>query len=217
MNVIKDFIPAGRGNRPGRANPMQYITIHNTGNNGKGANAKAHSNYLKSEAAVNAQVSWHYTVDDKEIYQHIPNNENAWHCGDGKGDGNSKSIGIEICMNSDGDLMKATDNAVELVVYLCKEHNIPLSDVKQHNHWSGKNCPQMLRCGNPYDWGTFISKVKQGLNAENELTSVNDLVWELAHRGIISDKDLWLDKLEQDSNSYWLARKTIKFIKTKGM
>ena len=217
MNIIKDFIPVGRGNRPGRVNPMNYITIHNTGNSSKGANARSHSNYLKSDSAVNAQVSWHYTVDDKEIYQHIPDDENAWHCGDGKGDGNSKSIGIEICMNADGELLKATDNAVELVVYLCKEHNIPLSNVKQHNNWSGKNCPQMLRCGNPYDWETFISKVKQGLDAQNELTSVNDLVWELAHRGIISDKDLWLDKLEKDSNSYWLARKTIKFLKTNGM
>ena len=217
MNISQDFIPKNRGNRPGKVNPMQYITIHNTGNSSKGANAKAHSNYLKSDGGVNAQVCWHYTVDDKEIYQHLPDNENAWHCGDGKGDGNSKSIGIEICMNSDGDLLKATNNAVELVVYLCKAHNIPISNVVQHNKWSGKNCPQMLRSGNPYDWNTFIAKVKQGLEAQLELTSVNDLVWELAYRGIISDKDLWLKKLTEDENAYWLARKTVKYLINKNI
>lgn len=42
-----------------------------------------------------------------------------------------------------------------------------------------------------------------------ELISVNDIVWEFAHRGIITDKELWLKKLEEDKNSYWLARKAL--------
>ncbi len=42
-----------------------------------------------------------------------------------------------------------------------------------------------------------------------ELIEVNDIVWELAHRGIITDKELWLKKLKEDKNSYWLARKTL--------
>ena len=46
-----------------------------------------------------------------------------------------------------------------------------------------------------------------------ELTSVNDIVWELAHRGIISDSDLWVDKLQKDNNAYWLARKALQFIR----
>ena len=29
---------------------------------------------------------------------------------------------------------------------------------------------------------------------QTELTTVNDIVWELANRGIISDKELWLKK-----------------------
>ena len=51
----------------------------------------------------------------------------------------------------------------------------------------------------------------------NELTTVNDLVWELSHRGIIIDKQLWLKKLETDVNSYWLAMKTVKYIISKAM
>ena len=42
-----------------------------------------------------------------------------------------------------------------------------------------------------------------------ELTEVNDIVWEFAQRGIITDKELWLKKLEEDKNSYWLARKAL--------
>ena len=48
-----------------------------------------------------------------------------------------------------------------------------------------------------------------------EITSVNDIVWEYAHRGIISDKSLWLKKLNEDENSYWLARKTLQYIREK--
>lgn len=161
MNIIQDLVPRGRKNRPGLSNPMKYVTIHNTGNTSKGAGAKAHAAYLKSDAAVNASVSWHYTVDEICAIQHIPDNETAWHAGDGSGNGNRQSIGIEICMNSDGNLLGATDMAVKLTAQLCKKHNIPIGNVVQHNRWSGKNCPQMIRSGKPYNWDTFISKVKK--------------------------------------------------------
>ena len=48
---------------------------------------------------------------------------------------------------------------------------------------------------------------------KKELTSVNDIVWELSSRGIITEKDLWLEKLESDANSYWLARKCANYIR----
>ena len=51
-------------------------------------------------------------------------------------------------------------------------------------------------------------------NINTELTSVNDIVYELAQKGIISDKELWLKKLEEDKDSYWLARKTVKYLMT---
>ena len=47
-----------------------------------------------------------------------------------------------------------------------------------------------------------------------ELTSVNDIVWEYAHRGIITDSALWLKKLEEDQNTYWLARKALNYIRS---
>jgi N-acetylmuramoyl-L-alanine amidase len=72
MNIIQDFIPVGRRNRPNRLNPMLFVTVHETGNTNRGANARAHGNYLRSNDAANVPVSWHYTVDDTEIVQHLP-------------------------------------------------------------------------------------------------------------------------------------------------
>lgn len=46
-----------------------------------------------------------------------------------------------------------------------------------------------------------------------ELTEVNDIVWELAYRGIVSDSDLWLKKLKGDANAYWLARKAVQYLR----
>ena len=45
------------------------------------------------------------------------------------------------------------------------------------------------------------------------LETANDIVWELAERGIITDKELWLEKLEKDKNAYWLARKCVNYIR----
>lgn len=52
--------------------------------------------------------------------------------------------------------------------------------------------------------------IKKGfgiLKKQTELTTVNDIVWALAELDIISDKALWLEKLEKDQNAYWLAKK----------
>lgn len=46
-----------------------------------------------------------------------------------------------------------------------------------------------------------------------DLETVNDIVWELKHRGIITNPTLWLSKLQNDENSYWLARKCANYIR----
>ncbi|MBD5074464.1 N-acetylmuramoyl-L-alanine amidase, partial [Xanthomonas citri pv. citri] len=127
VNIIQDFIPVGANNRPGYAMTPLYITVHNTANTAVGADAAAHARYLKNPDTT---TSWHFTVDDSVIYQHLPIDENGWHAGDGtNGTGNRKSIGIEICENADGDFEKATSNAQWLIRKLMKENNIPLNRV----------------------------------------------------------------------------------------
>jgi len=144
--ISRDFIPPGRKNRPGKANPCKYITVHETGNTAQGADAQAHASYLKSGAAVEDKVSWHYTVDGHGIVQHLPDTESAYHAGDGAdGPGNGTSIGIEICVNQGGDFAAAQANAAALVRLLMAEHGISVEHVVQHNRWNGKDCPYTIR------------------------------------------------------------------------
>lgn len=155
VKIYKQLLPQSAKNVPGRTMKPRYITIHNTANTSKGANAKSHANYM-SNGSGGRQASWHYTVDDTEIWQSLKDTQQGWHAGDGKGPGNTQSIGIEICENSDGDFEKAVDNAVWLVRKLMSEHNIPISNVVPHKKWSGKNCPRKLLSR----WNSFIAAVK---------------------------------------------------------
>ena len=155
--IQQHIIPAGRRNRPGGRNPDAYITIHETGNTDAGADAEAHGKYLAGSAGEASLTSWHYTVDDHAIVQHLPDNETAYHAGDGAGGpGNATSIGIEICVNQDGDFEAARANAAALVRLLMAEHGIPLANVVQHNHWNGKNCPATIRA-TPGAWEAFLA------------------------------------------------------------
>ena len=161
MKEIKTkLIPINTAARSGYVLKPKYITIHNTANTSVGAGAENHAIYMQG-SGKNSTASYHYVVDDKEIYRLLPDNEVAWHAGDGEyGTGNRQSLAIEICENVDGNLLNATNNAVELTAYLMKLYSIPLSNVMQHNHWSGKNCPNRIRKGEPYNWQTFLNKVK---------------------------------------------------------
>src|SRR5699024_562293 len=148
----------------GRSNKRTYITIHETANTSKGANAQAHAN-LQSNGNSRA-ANWHWQVDDKQAIQSFTHDFSLYHCGDGGGSGNRNSIGIEICVNSDGDYVQAVKNAAALTRKIMAEENIPLSRVVQHNHWSGKNCPTGLRQGREgLNWHKFISLVK-GVDVE---------------------------------------------------
>ena len=154
------FAPAGAKCRPGLALLPRYITVHNTANTCKGAGAESYAAYLRN-GGKNTTSSWHYAVDDRLITHCIPDNEVAWHAGDGNnGTGNRQSLAIEICENPESDLLAATDNAAELTAALMKKYGVPIGNVVQHNHWSGKDCPRRIRRGEPYTWATFLEKVQ---------------------------------------------------------
>ena len=185
VRIIQDFIPQGRRNRPGYAMVPSYLTTHSTANTQNGADAKAHSNYVKN--TPNLEASWHFTVDDGVIYQHLPLNENGWHAGDGaNGTGNRQSIGIEICENRDGDQAVAIRNAAWLTAKLMQEHGIPIGNVVQHNRWNGKNCPGILRSGN--GWNNFLDQIRGFYSSGSDLSAAyyivkpNDTLGEIAKK-----------------------------------
>lgn len=142
----------------GTGNGQKWITIHETDNTRKTANANAHA---RLQAMGNSRAaSWHWTVDDKEAVQSFNHNVKCWAAGDGNGNGNANSIHIEICVNEDGNYKKAVENTAILVAKIMKDEKIPISNVVQHNHWSGKNCPSKMRSGKAaYTWSTFRNLV----------------------------------------------------------
>lgn len=160
-----DIVPKAK--RPGYAMLPEDITVHQTGNTSPGADARAHNSYIHNNAP---NPSWHYTIDDHEAYQHLPLNENGWHAGDGvNGPGNRKSIGIEICVNIDGDLKKAEENGAWLVAKLIREVPSlkPFPEcVKQHYDWNEKNCPAQIRARSN-GWNNFLGSVQQNLQGES--------------------------------------------------
>ena len=50
---------------------------------------------------------------------------------------------------------------------------------------------------------------------ENKLETVNDIVWELNYRGVITDKKLWMKLFEEDKNLYWLGYKAVNMTANK--
>ncbi|WP_077603603.1 peptidoglycan recognition protein family protein [Oceanobacillus sojae] len=143
----------------GGKNPVNYITVHQTGNTSRGANAKMHAK-LQSNGNSRA-ASWHYSVDDKEVYQSFEDTAQCWHSSDGKGPGNTQSIAVEICINSDGNYRKAVENGAELVRYLLDKHGLSVDKVRQHHDWYPKNCPAQIRAGKDgITWSDFLNMVK---------------------------------------------------------
>lgn len=135
----------------------KYITVHNTAND---ASAENEIKYMTNNYN---ETSYHFAVDDKEAVQGLPLDRNGWHCGDGNGTGNRKSIGIEICYSKSGGdkFIKAEQNAVKLIAQLLKERNWGIDRVKKHQDWSGKYCPhRTLDLG----WDRFIKMIETKLN-----------------------------------------------------
>jgi len=138
----------------------QYITVHNTANDASAENEIAYM--LRNTSAT----SYHVTVDDKYVIQAVPFNRNAWHCGDGSnGAGNRKSIGIEICYSKSGGsrYVQAEENAVQYIAKLLYEFGWGVDRIKQHNNWSGKDCPHRIRAEKR--WDSFIQRISDALKA----------------------------------------------------
>ena len=151
----------------GRGNLRNYLTIHQTGNTSNGANAMAHH---RLQARSGVGYGWHWQVDDEMAIQTHDHSFKIWHAGDGRGKGNTESISIEICVNSDGNYKKSVENGAKLAAMILKEENIDISRMVQHNYWSGKDCPHEIRYGKDgITWTDFVNKVKNYLQGDEEV------------------------------------------------
>lgn len=150
-------------NYSARREPIKYIVVHDTGNTSKGADAMAHYNYFNGG---NRKSSADFFADDKralcvnDYYKYY-----SWHCGDGNGKygiTNSNSVGVEMCINADGNREMALKNTAALVRELMSELNIPIERVVRHYDASRKNCPASMSKNGWSEWYEFKEMLKGG-------------------------------------------------------
>lgn len=141
------------------------ITYHNTGNSAPTAGDEAHANWLQNvENADKEYVSVHFFVDENSITQTVPIDEVTYHAGDGKGNGNYKTISIEICENA--NIQKAEENAQKLGAALRKTFNG--LNIYKHQDWNGKYCPHVILSRGGWDkFKNDIYKLEAGSNIDN--------------------------------------------------
>lgn len=148
--------------RPGPMPECLYVTIHNTANSAPAINERNYLNNRRDEA----YISFHYAVDEKECIQILKHSEHGWHAGDGHGDGNMKSIGVEICRSlcrgeDDHLYREAEANAVKLAAWLLWKEGLSVKDLRMHHSWSPKKCPHRILEENR--WDEFKSRVARSL------------------------------------------------------
>ncbi|MBN6886255.1 N-acetylmuramoyl-L-alanine amidase [Cytobacillus horneckiae] len=168
VNIKKQLVSKEVINKKsfGKGNKKKYVTVHQTANTNPGANAQAHANLQSNMNSRDA--SWHYQADDKVIIQSFDDDIECWAATDGRGPGNTESIHIELCINSDGDYAKTIDNGAALVRHLLDKYNLDISRVKQHRDWYNKDCPAQLRAGyKGITWSDFLNKVEGVQEKEN--------------------------------------------------
>ena len=147
-------------------NPQQilWITVHESGmpraNND--ALLLAQVQMDTANGTRNREASWNYQVDENKIYQSFEDEVICWHAGDGTnfvGNGNNSSIGIEMCINEDGNYDGAMHMDAKLIASLLHKYNLSLINVKRHFDWSGKICPNyMITQGRWLEFLNYVDK-----------------------------------------------------------
>lgn len=149
---------------------FQYIVMHYVG---AVSTAKNNGDYFANNPNLGASA--HFFVDENNIVSSCPLSRAAGHCGvdysggkapywnTGEYSTNKKSIGIEMCCKKDGNgnwyiEPKTVDNAVNLVLWLMGEYNIPASNVIRHYDVCWKICPEpWVRY--PEQWESFKKRI----------------------------------------------------------
>jgi len=133
---------------------IKYIVVHDTGNKDRGSNAEAHYIYFNGD---DRKSSADYFVDSNVTFQvNNPLENYTWHCGDGHGRFgilNENSIGVEMCINEDGNFEKTLYNTIILVKNLTTVYKNAI--IKRHYDASRKICPAKLSYNNWEGWTKF--------------------------------------------------------------
>ena len=144
----------------GRTQPIQFLVIHYTANNGDTV-----QNNLDYFAGNAVGASAHYFVDENGYGQSVKDQDTAWHCGANQYKHpdcrNANSIGIELCSKKDSRgnyyfMDQTVYNAAALARQLMQTYGIDRSHVLRHYDVTGKRCPAPM-VDNPTLWENFLN------------------------------------------------------------
>lgn len=176
----------------------KYIILHHRAGNGDVESI--HSQHIMQGYSG---IGYHFYVrKNGEIYSGRPLKMQGAHClGQNK-------FSVGVCFEGNFEQEKPTKeqikSGVDIVNYLLNIY--PQAKVVRHKDLCKTLCP-----GKNFNINEILNNI--GVRNVKELTTVNDIVWELSYKGIITDKELWLKKLNTDQNAYWLARKCVNYIR----
>ena len=144
----------------GRTQPIEFLVIHYTANNGDTV-----QNNLDYFAGNAVGASAHYFVDENGYGQSVKDADTAWHCGASSYRHptcrNANSIGIELCSKKDSRgnyyfMDQTVYNAAALARQLMQTYGIDRAHVLRHYDVTGKRCPAPM-VDNPTLWENFLN------------------------------------------------------------
>ena len=157
-----EFIACNTANyRAGRTQPVRYIVMHYTANNGD--TARNNCDYYHRVGGL--QASAHYFCDEYGAMQSVREGDTAWHCGARAywhpECRNGNSIGIEMCSRkrADGSYYikpETVANAAALAREIMQRYGIDTEHVVRHYDVTGKRCP-MPWVDDPAQWTEFLA------------------------------------------------------------
>ena len=167
------FIACNTDNyRAGRTQPVRYIVMHYTANNGD--TARNNCDYYHRVGGL--QASAHYFCDEHGAMQSVRECDTAWHCGARAywhpECRNANSIGIEMCSRkrADGSYYikpETVANAAALAREIMQRYGIDTEHVVRHYDVTGKRCP-MPWVDDPAQWVAFKDMLTLGRTNEEE-------------------------------------------------
>ena len=168
-----EFVSCDPSNyRAGRTQPVRYIVMHYTANNGD--TARNNCDYYHRVGGL--QASAHYFVDEHGAMQSVRECDTAWHCGARAywhpECRNGNSIGIEMCSRkrADGSYYikpETVANAAALAREIMQRYGIDTDHVLRHYDVTGKRCP-MPWVDDPAQWAAFKDMLTTNTDGEDE-------------------------------------------------
>lgn len=211
MRIIKSIAVNNPCYKAGRTISVNGLMLHSVGCPQPSAEVFANNwNRSTAEVCVHAVLQ-----ADGTVYQLLPWNWRAWHCG---GSGNNTHISVEMTEPSQikysgGATFVCTDvaaarehvkgcynAAVELFAELCTTYNLnPLTQICSHaegyrkgiasNHGDPEHLWNQLGIG--YTMDTFRAAVKKKMNGEKAENSTIEAIDRLADLGVINTPEYW--------------------------